>query len=271
MKPPGKRNEPCHCAINSRPRGTTALTAVQEIVEQFRASGLSQMEYCRQTGIVLSSLGRYLRRSKSPEPQLVRVKVEAAPEPGTGFVLMKGEIRGLNGTRTPRAQLGSMEYRLWSCISPQTGDRRNAGPPKRDALLGCFSWEQLSGIRAKVHCSSRFAWGSSMLTIRNGHSARPGGCTIRGAHAPMRAMGTEEVIRYLAHLRGAAAGFRVSGCEFALSARPPRSDRLNFGECRRPRGAGACLRLANEPERTALRWCRNSAQTAGAQPHYVNA
>lgn len=51
------------------------------------------MEYCRQTGIVLSSLGRYLRRSKSPEQQLVQVKVEAAPEPGTGFVLMLGNGR----------------------------------------------------------------------------------------------------------------------------------------------------------------------------------
>ena len=62
-------------------------------MEQFRASGLSQMEYCRQTGIVLSSLGRYLRRSKSPEQRLVRVKVEAQSEPDTGFVLMLGNGR----------------------------------------------------------------------------------------------------------------------------------------------------------------------------------
>jgi len=38
------------------------------------------MEYCRQTGTVLSSLGRYLRRIKSPEQQLVRVKVKAAAD-----------------------------------------------------------------------------------------------------------------------------------------------------------------------------------------------
>ncbi len=55
---------------------------------QFRASGLSQMEYCRQSGMVLSSLGRYLRRVKSPEQQLVRVKIESSREPDTGFVLM---------------------------------------------------------------------------------------------------------------------------------------------------------------------------------------
>jgi hypothetical protein len=66
---------------------------VQEIVEQFRASGLSQVEYCRQRGMVLSSLGRYLRRNKNPEQQLVRVKVEAQPEPDTGFVLMLGNGR----------------------------------------------------------------------------------------------------------------------------------------------------------------------------------
>ncbi len=50
---------------------------IQQILEQFRASGLSQMEYCRQSGTVLSSLGRYLRRVKSPEQQLVRVKIES--------------------------------------------------------------------------------------------------------------------------------------------------------------------------------------------------
>jgi hypothetical protein len=66
---------------------------IQQVLEQFRASGLSQIEYCRQSGIVLSTLGRYLRRKNIPEQQLVRVKVEAAPEPGTGFVLMLGNGR----------------------------------------------------------------------------------------------------------------------------------------------------------------------------------
>jgi len=51
------------------------------------------MEYCRQTGMVLSTLGRYVRRLKSPEQQLVRVKLEAAAEPGMGFVLMLGNGR----------------------------------------------------------------------------------------------------------------------------------------------------------------------------------
>src|SRR5205823_8976908 len=66
---------------------------IQQILERYRASGLSQLEYCRQTGVVLRTLGRYLRRSQSPEQQLVRVKVEAPPEPGAGFVLMLGNGR----------------------------------------------------------------------------------------------------------------------------------------------------------------------------------
>ena len=70
---------------------------IQQVVEQFRASGLSQMEYCRQTGMVLSSLGRYLQQSRNPEPRMVRVKVEAPPEPGTGFLVMLGNGRIASG------------------------------------------------------------------------------------------------------------------------------------------------------------------------------
>ncbi len=57
-------------------------------MERFRASGLSKVEYCRQNGVVLSSLGRYLRRNESSGQRLVRVKVEAPTAPDTGFVLM---------------------------------------------------------------------------------------------------------------------------------------------------------------------------------------
>jgi len=43
--------------------------------------------------MVLSTLGRYLRQKNIPEQQLVQVKVEAPPEPGSGFVLMPGNGR----------------------------------------------------------------------------------------------------------------------------------------------------------------------------------
>jgi hypothetical protein len=40
---------------------------IQQLVEQYRASGLTQIEYRRQTGMVLSTLGRYLRRGSGSE------------------------------------------------------------------------------------------------------------------------------------------------------------------------------------------------------------
>ena len=66
---------------------------VDEVVEQYRSSGLTQIEYCRQTGMVLSTLGRYLRRGSGAEQPLLRVKVEAVPEAGTGFVVVLGNGR----------------------------------------------------------------------------------------------------------------------------------------------------------------------------------
>ena len=66
---------------------------IEELLEQYRASGLSQVAYCRKSGIVLSTLGRYLRRSKSPEQQLVRVNLETTVERTAGFVLVLGNGR----------------------------------------------------------------------------------------------------------------------------------------------------------------------------------
>ena len=65
---------------------------IDQLVEQYRASGLTQLDYCRQSGMVLSTLGRYLRRRSGGEQRLVRVKV-AAPESDGGFVLVLGNGR----------------------------------------------------------------------------------------------------------------------------------------------------------------------------------
>lgn len=56
---------------------------------------MSQREFSEQSGIKLSSLGRYVRRVELPEArqQLVRVKLEAPAEPDSGFVLMLGNGR----------------------------------------------------------------------------------------------------------------------------------------------------------------------------------
>ena len=72
---------------------------VEQIVQQYRASGLSQREFSQQTGIKLSTLGRYVRRDGRSEDvqQLVRVKLEAPAEPDSGFVLMLGNGRRIAG------------------------------------------------------------------------------------------------------------------------------------------------------------------------------
>jgi hypothetical protein len=52
---------------------------IQQILEQYRASRLSQREFCQQAGVRLSTLGRYVRRDGkgAPPQQLMRVKLEA--------------------------------------------------------------------------------------------------------------------------------------------------------------------------------------------------
>jgi len=61
---------------------------IGQVLEQYRASGLTQSAYCRQTGMVLSTLGRYLRRDRGAEQQLIRVSVESPAEPAGGFALV---------------------------------------------------------------------------------------------------------------------------------------------------------------------------------------
>ena len=59
---------------------------IQQVLEQYRGSGLSQMEYCQRTATVLSALARYLRRRMSGVQKLIRVKVESAPRNSVVFV-----------------------------------------------------------------------------------------------------------------------------------------------------------------------------------------
>lgn len=61
---------------------------IEELLEQYQASGLTRTAYCQQVGIALSTLGRYLRRRSGG--RLVRVKLKGAPtsEPDRGFVLV---------------------------------------------------------------------------------------------------------------------------------------------------------------------------------------
>jgi len=66
---------------------------IEQVLEQYRASGLTQIEFCRQTGMVLSTLGRYLRRRNRQEQHLVRVELEPKAEVATGFALVLGNGR----------------------------------------------------------------------------------------------------------------------------------------------------------------------------------
>src|SRR5262245_19986460 len=66
---------------------------IEQLVEHYQARGLSQVEYSLQTGVVLSTLGRYLRRRTSPEQRFLRVNVERALEPDAGFALVLGNGR----------------------------------------------------------------------------------------------------------------------------------------------------------------------------------
>ena len=61
---------------------------IQDLMEQYRSSGMTQRAYSEQVGIALSSLGRYLRGPKRGQ-RLVQVKLQAAPpEQGRGFALV---------------------------------------------------------------------------------------------------------------------------------------------------------------------------------------
>jgi response regulator of citrate/malate metabolism len=60
---------------------------IEELLEKYRASGMTLVEYGQQAGISRSTLGRYLRR-RGCRQRLVRVKVDAAMDPRPSFVLV---------------------------------------------------------------------------------------------------------------------------------------------------------------------------------------
>ncbi len=70
---------------------------ISRVVEDFRASGLTRIEYSRRSGIALSTLSNYCRRQKLSG--LVRVQVEKAPklQSGFGLVLARGRRIEIGG------------------------------------------------------------------------------------------------------------------------------------------------------------------------------
>ena len=65
---------------------------IKQVLEGYRTSGMTRDEYCRQVGIAISTLGRYLRRRGNSQ-RLVKVSLETTPEHDGGFVLVLGNGR----------------------------------------------------------------------------------------------------------------------------------------------------------------------------------
>ena len=61
---------------------------IEQLLERYRASGMTQEAYSKQAGVALSTLSRYLRRRGHKDQRLIRVKVEPARGADRGFVLV---------------------------------------------------------------------------------------------------------------------------------------------------------------------------------------
>jgi hypothetical protein len=86
-----------------------SVEEIEPLLEQYRASGMTQAAYCRQAGIAFSTLGRYLRRRDGSDQRLLRVNLESAPNADRGFVLVLGNGRRIeSGWRFGDAELARL-------------------------------------------------------------------------------------------------------------------------------------------------------------------
>ena len=82
---------------------------IEQLLEQYRASGLTQIEYSRRAGVALSTLSRHLRRHGGNRQRMIQVRVEADAEPDRGFVLVLGNGRRIEaGWRFSDAELARL-------------------------------------------------------------------------------------------------------------------------------------------------------------------
>jgi hypothetical protein len=82
---------------------------IEQLLEQYRTSGLTQIEYSRQAGMALSTFSRYLRRRGHDQQQLMRVNVESDAKSGAGFALVLGNGRRIeSGWRFGEAELARL-------------------------------------------------------------------------------------------------------------------------------------------------------------------
>src|ERR1035437_7386694 len=79
-------NEEQVCAVRRR----RSRQEVEQVVAEYESSGLSRIEFCRERGLALSTLGRYRRRRERQAPTgsnaLLAVEVSGgAPAPGAAM------------------------------------------------------------------------------------------------------------------------------------------------------------------------------------------
>jgi len=80
-------NEEQVCVVRRR----RSRQEVEQLVAEYESSGLSRIEFCRERGLALSTLGRYRKRQERPEP-------------GGGTGLLTVEVSG--GRQAPGARAG---------------------------------------------------------------------------------------------------------------------------------------------------------------------
>ena len=82
---------------------------IQQVLEEYRASGMTRIAYCQQSGVARNTLDRYLRRHGGKRQRLIRVRVAKAPESDRGFVLVLGNGRRIeSGWRFGDAELARL-------------------------------------------------------------------------------------------------------------------------------------------------------------------
>jgi len=82
---------------------------VRHLVERYRASGMTQIAYCRQAGIAHSTLSRYLQRHRVGDQHLIRVHLEPAVEADRGFALVLANGRRIeSGWKFAEADLSRL-------------------------------------------------------------------------------------------------------------------------------------------------------------------
>jgi hypothetical protein len=66
---------------------------IEQLLKEFESSGRRRSDFCREAGMALSTLGRYLKRQRGSGQGLVRVRLQPAPEQAAGFALVLGNGR----------------------------------------------------------------------------------------------------------------------------------------------------------------------------------